>query len=64
MSSGIPGVWVVWNNSGFASIRDIQHGQFGGRELATAFEIQRTGESYSPDFAMMAKRAWASRPTA
>lgn len=52
---GIPVVWVVWNNSGFCSIRDIQHGMFGGRELATAFEIQRTGESYSPDFAMMAK---------
>lgn len=51
----IPVVWVVWNNSGFCSIRDIQHGMFGGRELATAFEIQRTGESYSPDFAMMAK---------
>jgi acetolactate synthase-1/2/3 large subunit len=51
----IPVVWVVWNNSGFCSIRDIQHGMFGGRELATAFEIQRTGESYSPDFAMMAR---------
>ncbi|MFL1464074.1 thiamine pyrophosphate-binding protein [Roseococcus sp. DSY-14] len=51
----IPVVWVVWNNQGFCSIRDIQHGMFGGRELATAFEIQRTGESYSPDFAMMAR---------
>lgn len=51
----IPVVWVVWNNAGFCSIRDIQHGMFGGRELATAFEIQRTGESYSPDFAMMAR---------
>jgi acetolactate synthase-1/2/3 large subunit len=28
---------------------------FGGRELATAFEVQRTGEPYSPDFAAMAK---------
>ncbi|MCS6892404.1 MAG: thiamine pyrophosphate-binding protein [Rhodovarius sp.] len=51
----IPAVWVVWNNRGFCSIRDIQHGMFGGRELATAFEIQGTGESYSPDFAMMAR---------
>ncbi|MCW8084221.1 thiamine pyrophosphate-binding protein [Sabulicella glaciei] len=51
----IPVVWVVWNNHGYGSIRDIQHGMFGGRELATAFEIQRSGESYSPDFAMMAK---------
>lgn len=51
----IPVVWVVWNNNGFCSIRDIQHGMFGGRELATGFEIQRSGELYSPDFAMMAK---------
>ncbi|MBR0660538.1 thiamine pyrophosphate-binding protein [Neoroseomonas oryzicola] len=51
----IPVVWVVWNNNGFCSIRDIQHGMFGGRELATAFEIQRSGEPYSPDFALMAK---------
>lgn len=51
----IPVVWVVWNNNGFCSIRDIQHGMFGGRELATAFEVQRSGELYSPDFAMMAK---------
>ncbi|WP_424812965.1 thiamine pyrophosphate-binding protein [Roseococcus sp. YIM B11640] len=51
----IPVVWVVWNNNGFCSIRDIQHGMFGGREMATGFEIQRTGQLYSPDFAMMAK---------
>jgi acetolactate synthase-1/2/3 large subunit len=51
----IPAVWVVWNNNGFASIRDIQHGMFGGRELATAFQVQRTGEPYGPDFAMMAR---------
>lgn len=51
----IPVVWVVWNNNGYCSIRDIQHGMFGGRELATAFELQRSGELYSPDFAMMAK---------
>lgn len=51
----IPVVWVVWNNNGFCSIRDIQHGMFGGRELATAFEVQRSGELYSPDFALMAK---------
>ena len=51
----IPVVWVVWNNNGYGSIRDIQHGMFGGREMATAFEVQRTGELYSPDFAMMAK---------
>ena len=51
----IPVVWVVWNNNGYCSIRDIQHGMFGGRELGTAFTLDRSGELYSPDFAMMAK---------
>ncbi len=51
----IPVVWVVWNNNGYCSIRDIQHGMFGARELATGFQLDRNGELYSPDFAMMAK---------
>ncbi len=51
----IPVVWVVWNNQGYCSIRDIQHGMFGGRELATGFEHHVAGELYSPDFALMAK---------
>ncbi|HEY1931737.1 MAG TPA: thiamine pyrophosphate-binding protein [Acetobacteraceae bacterium] len=51
----IPVVWVVWNNYGYCSIRDIQHGMFGGRELVTGFHTDRTGALYSPDFAMLAK---------
>ena len=51
----IPVVWVVWNNHGYCSIRDIQHGMFGGRELATGFVQDRTGELSSPDFAMLAR---------
>ncbi|MEO9191179.1 MAG: thiamine pyrophosphate-binding protein [Acetobacteraceae bacterium] len=51
----IPVVWLVWNNQGYCSIRDIQHGMFGGRELATGFHTDRTRELYSPDFAMLAK---------
>jgi acetolactate synthase-1/2/3 large subunit len=51
----IPVVWVVWNNHGYCSIRDIQHGMFGGRELATGFVHERSGELSSVDFAMMAK---------
>src|SRR5215475_12919678 len=27
----IPVVWVIWNNFGWVSIRDIQLGMFGGR---------------------------------
>ncbi len=51
----IPAVWVVWNNFGYGSIRDLQHGLFGGRELATSFMNDRTGELYSPDFCTIAK---------
>ncbi len=51
----IPVVWLVWNNCGYCSIRDIQHGMFGGRELATSFLSERTREPYSPDFAALAR---------
>jgi acetolactate synthase-1/2/3 large subunit len=50
----IPAVWVVWNNYGYCSIRDLQLGFFG-KELATSFQKNKTGEPYSPDFAMMAR---------
>ncbi len=51
----IPVVWLVWNNYGYCSIRDIQVGMFGGRELATSFQSDRTQELYSPDFAALAR---------
>ncbi|MGC9665396.1 thiamine pyrophosphate-binding protein [Planosporangium sp. 12N6] len=52
----IPVVWVVWNNQGFISIRDQQKGYFGAdRELATSFLHARTGQSYTPDYAAMAR---------
>jgi acetolactate synthase-1/2/3 large subunit len=51
----IPVVWVVWNNQGYCSIRDIQHGMFAGRELATSFQHDSNRELYSPDFAALAK---------
>ncbi|HYW60369.1 MAG TPA: thiamine pyrophosphate-binding protein [Xanthobacteraceae bacterium] len=50
----IPVVWVVWNNFAWASIRDIQYGMFGGRELGTAFYEGANRTPYNPDFA-----AWA-----
>ena len=37
----IPVVWVIWNNFGWVSIRDIQLGMFGGRELGTMFHSGR-----------------------
>src|SRR6188474_283420 len=50
----IPVVWVIWNNFAWASIRDIQYGMFGGRELGTAFYEGPNNKPYNPDFA-----AWA-----
>jgi acetolactate synthase I/II/III large subunit len=54
----IPVVWVVWNNFGWVSIRDIQLGLFGGREHGTMFH-QGSGNKkpYNPDFAAWAKAA-------
>ncbi|MFL5254582.1 MAG: thiamine pyrophosphate-binding protein [Rhodopila sp.] len=52
----IPVVWVVWNNQGYCSIRDIQQGMFGGRELATSFETMHGNKAlYSPDFTALAR---------
>lgn len=49
----IAAVWVVWNNFGWTSIRDIQTGMFGGRQIGTMFHAG--GERYNPDFAAMAR---------
>lgn len=49
----IPAVWLIWNNFGWTSIRDIQLGVFNGRELGTMF--YHGGEPYNPDFDMMAR---------
>jgi acetolactate synthase-1/2/3 large subunit len=51
---GLPVVWLVWNNCGYVSIRDLQKG-FYGREYATRFRIAKTGELHSADFAMIAR---------
>ncbi|MCC6887197.1 MAG: thiamine pyrophosphate-binding protein [Hyphomicrobiales bacterium] len=53
----LPVVWVVWNNYAFASIRGLQRGYLGGRELATDFRHPATGAPYNPDFAAMARAA-------
>jgi acetolactate synthase-1/2/3 large subunit len=51
----LPVVWVVWNNYAYASIRGLQRGYLGGRELATDFKHPQTGAPYNPDFAAMAR---------
>lgn len=51
----LPIVWVVWNNGGYISIRDQQRAYFDGREIATSFRRESTGELHSADFAMLGK---------
>lgn len=52
----LPIVWIVWNNNGYVSIRDIQRGFFGGnREYKTMFRDERSGDLVSADFAMLAR---------
>src|SRR5258708_6704884 len=53
----IPVVWVIWNNFAWASIRDIQYGMFGGRELGTAFYHGPNPTPYTPDFPPWARAA-------
>ena len=53
----IPVVWVIWNNFGWVSIRDIQLGLFGGREHGTMFHQGDNKKPYNPDFAAWAKAA-------
>ncbi len=51
----IPAIWVIWNNYAWAAIRDLQYGQFGGRELGTSFTAGANNEPYNPDFAAIAR---------
>ncbi len=55
---GIPATWVVWNNHGYVSIRDLQRGAFG-KETTTMFRRESTGEPFSPDYAMLARACGA-----
>ena len=53
----IPVVWVIWNNFGWVSIRDIQLGMFGGREYGTMFHQGANKKPFNPDFAAWARAA-------
>ena len=53
----IPVVWVIRNNFGWVSIRDIQLGMVGGREHGTMFHQGANKKPYNPDFAAWAKAA-------
>jgi acetolactate synthase-1/2/3 large subunit len=52
----LPAVWVVWNNTGYGSIRGQQATFFGpDREIATQFRKSATGELYSTDISAIAR---------
>jgi acetolactate synthase-1/2/3 large subunit len=52
----IPAVWLVWNNSGYGSIRGQQATFFGAdREIATRFRRVSTGELYSTDISAIGR---------
>jgi acetolactate synthase-1/2/3 large subunit len=51
----IPVVWVILNNYTIGVIRDLQRFYMDGREIATSFVKQSTGEFWNPDFAKMAE---------
>jgi acetolactate synthase-1/2/3 large subunit len=52
----VPAVWVVWNNTGYGSIRGQQATFFGAdREIATRFRHGGTGELYSTDISAIAR---------
>lgn len=52
----VPAVWVVWNNSGYGSIRGQQATFFGAdREIATRFRRASTGELYSTDISAIGR---------
>ena len=50
----LPVVWIVWNNYGWCSIRDMQIGNFGN-EIGTSFMKHDEGKLFNPDFAAMSR---------
>jgi len=52
----LPAVWVIFNNQGYVSIRDVQSAFFGkDREIATRFRDRTTSELVSADFVALSR---------
>jgi acetolactate synthase I/II/III large subunit len=57
----LPIIWVVWNNAGYVSIRDLQRGFFGKeRKFLTRFRKNGFGDLMSTDFAMLGRAMGAA----
>lgn len=66
VQANLPVVWVVWDNHGFVSIRDLQLAFFGGEEHATSFtaSADTTGDQFvSFDFAKLGRALGAAGVT-
>lgn len=63
VQAGLPAVWVVWDNHGFVSIRDLQLAFFGGHEHATSFARPQGDGFLRFDFAMLARSMGAEGVT-
>jgi len=50
----IPIIWIVMNNFGYRAVWAVQQKWFK-RSMGAEFAMERTGELYSPDYAMMAE---------
>nr|MDT0662254.1 thiamine pyrophosphate-binding protein [Micromonospora sp. DSM 115978] len=64
VQSGLPVVWVVWDNHGFVSIRDLQLAFFGGQEHATSFAAPQGDDFVRFDFAKLGRSLGAIGVTA
>ncbi len=54
----IPAIWVIVNNFTWGAIEGLQNACMSG-EMASKFKIHKTGQSYNPDFAALAKACGA-----
>ena len=51
---GIKVIWIILNNYGYGSVRNVQKGYFG-EVFGTEFIVEETGDPYNPDFSQMAQ---------
>jgi acetolactate synthase I/II/III large subunit len=50
-----PAVWILRNNYGIGTIRDLQRAYHDGRQISTSLVNQRTGKLWNLDCAPMAE---------
>ena len=51
---GIKVIWIILNNYGYGSVKNVQKGYFG-EVFGTEFIVEETGDPYNPNFSQMAQ---------